>query len=91
MDVSRMPDVLALAEQVKRTKTPRILIKADGEELVRVMPAPAKPRRGRGKRTSASDPIWDVVGMGRSEAGPTNVSEHVDEFLAEWEVSHNRA
>ncbi len=90
MDVSQLPDVLALAEQVKQTKTPRILVRADGEELARVTPANARPHRATGKRTAANDPIWDIIGMGSSIGGPSNVSEHVDEFLAECEVSQNR-
>lgn len=90
MDVSHLPEVLALAERVKRSNTPRILVSADGEPLARVTPATTKPRRLRGKRTSPNDPIWNIVSMGRSQAGPTDVSAHVDEFLAEWEVSPQR-
>lgn len=90
MDVSRLPDVLSLAEQVKRTKTPRILIRADGEELARLVPPKQRTPKPTGKRITADDPIWDIVGMGSSAGGLSNVSEHVDEFLAEWEVSQHR-
>lgn len=90
LDVSQLPDVLALAEQVQQSETPRILIRADGEELARIMPAAPKRGRARGRRIAANDPIWDIIGIGRSEGGPTNVSEHVDEFLAAWEVAQNR-
>lgn len=90
VDVSESPDVLALAEQVNKSGTPRILVRADGEELARMLPAAQQPRRARGRRTSAADPIWDIIAMGRSEGGSTDVSAHVDEFLADWEVAQNR-
>lgn len=83
LDVSQLPDVLSLAEQVKQTRTPRILVGADGEELARVVPPKRSTRGSRGKPTSADDPFWRIVGMGRSEGGPSDVSERVDEYLAE--------
>ena len=36
----------------------------------------------RGKRTSADDPLWKIVGMARSK-GTGDVSENVDKYLAE--------
>ena len=89
LDVSQNPALLAFAREVKRSGMPRLL-RADGEALVRVSPIRAAARSRKGERTSADDPIWNIVGMGRSEGGPSDVSEHVDEFLAEWEVSQNR-
>jgi hypothetical protein len=88
-DVSQNPELLSFAREIKRSGTPRLL-SADGEELVRVSPIRATRRSLKGKRTSADDPVWHIIGMGRSVGGPSNVSEHVDEFLAEWEVSQNR-
>ena len=38
--------------------------------------------RLRGKPTSASDPIWDIVGMASSK-GPGDVSENKYKYLAE--------
>lgn len=89
IDVSQNPELLSFAREIKRSGTPRLL-RADGEELVRVSPIRATRRGLRGKPTFAGDPFWHIIGMGRSVGGPSNVSEHVDEFLAEWEVSHNR-
>lgn len=34
------------------------------------------------KPFTMDDPLWDIVGIGRSE-GPTDVSENVDHYLAE--------
>jgi excisionase family DNA binding protein len=44
----------------------------------------AEPPTGRRKTgiLTADDPIWDIVGMGRSE-GPTDVSENKRKYLAE--------
>lgn len=86
-DLSQYPELLAFAQEVKRSGTPRVL-SSNGEELVRVSPITTRKRRPRGKRTSAADPIWDIIGMGQS-GEPSNVSEHVDEFLATWEVANN--
>ena len=87
VDVSGNPELLSLAQEVKQSGRPRVL-RTDGEALARVSPMPTRQRRPRGKRTSADDPIWDIVGMGRS-GEPSNVSEHVDEFLAAQEVANN--
>lgn len=84
MDVRESPELLALAEDVKRTGTPRVL-RVGAVELARIVPAETRPRRSRGRRTNASDPIWNIVGMADSGA-PSNVSEHVDEYLADWEM-----
>ena len=88
MDVNHSPELLSLAQEVKRTGTARVL-RADGEELAWVVPPKGKKRSRKGKPTSADDPFWRIIGMGRTEE-PSDVSEHVDEFLAEWEVSNNR-
>jgi excisionase family DNA binding protein len=53
--------------------------------------APASPNGETAKRPTrkrktgiltADDPIWDIVGMGRSE-GPTDVSQNKRKYLAE--------
>lgn len=44
---------------------------------------PTNPRtRSRGKPTSESDPLWNIVGIGSSE-GPTDVSAKKKKYLAE--------
>ena len=87
VDVSHQPELLAFAEQVKRSGA-RYELRTDGEVLATV--APATARRGRrGKRTSAADPIWQIAGMARS-SGPSDVSAHADDYLAETEISASR-
>jgi len=88
IDVSGNPELLSFAQEVQRSGTTRVL-STDGEALARISPITPRKRVPRGKRTSAADPIWEIVGMGRS-GEPSNVSERVDEFLADWEVGQNR-
>lgn len=88
VDVSQDPALLELAREVQRTGG-TIVLSAKGEALARVSPATPSRRPRSGKRTSADDPIWNIVGMGRS-GQPANVSEHVDEFLTAFELSGNQ-
>ena len=46
LDVSTMPELAALAEEVRRTGTPRVL-RRDGEDVALLLP----PRGRRGRRT----------------------------------------
>lgn len=85
MDVSGNPELLSFAQEVKRSGRSRVLRTA-GEELARVVPIAARSRARRTRRTSADDPIWDIIGMGRS-GQPDNVSERIDDFLTAWEVT----
>lgn len=86
VDISDLQEVPAwehLVEEVRDTKQPAI-IRSGGEDLAELRPAKPKGRSRlpRGKRTSEDDPFWGIVGTARSDA-PSNVSEHVDESLAE--------
>jgi len=51
----------------------------------------AKPQRRlpRGKPTSADDPLWSIIGIGRSD-GPTDVSANKHKYLAEAYEAHLR-
>jgi len=88
IDISHDPTLLAFAREIKRSGVPRLL-RADGEELVRVSPIRASTRSRKGKHTTADDPIWNIVGMANS-GEPSDVSEHVDEYLAAWEMSQQK-
>jgi excisionase family DNA binding protein len=59
------------------------------KEAVEQLPAPIEPRsttskRGarRGRAFTMDDPLWNLMGAGRSE-GPTDVSENKYKYLAE--------
>lgn len=43
----------------------------------------------RGRPMTADDPIWSITAAGRS-AGPTDVSENVDRYLAEAYADDHR-
>lgn len=88
MDISHLPEVLSLAQDVRHTNVARIP-RANGEEVARIVPPKARPRGRKGRPTSAADPFWDIVGMAHS-GDPSNVSERVDEYLAAAELAHNR-
>lgn len=62
VDVSEMPDVARLAEEVRVSRTPRVL-RRDGEDMAVLIPAPRSTRR-RTKRHSEAD--WEAF---RASAG----------------------
>jgi hypothetical protein len=53
IDVSDVPEILRLAEEVRRAGEPRVLQK-DGEDLAMVVPLP-RARKSRFKRPTAED------------------------------------
>lgn len=53
IDVTDMPEVLRLAEQVRRTQTSAVLRRGDGEELAVLSPLPATRQPG-----DQVDDIW---------------------------------
>jgi len=52
-DISDVPDILRLAEEVRRAGEPRVL-RGDGEDLDMVVPMP-RPRKTRLKKPTAAD------------------------------------
>ena len=81
IDIRQLPELAQLVEEVRQSGKPRRLQRGH-EDLARLVPI-APPRRRRGRRTSASDPLWGLVGMVTTYTGPADVSEHVDRYLAE--------
>ena len=91
IDISNRLELSQLVEELKRARRVGVL-RRDNHDVAVLTPladTPRPKRRPRGKRTSADDPLWSIVGMFHSNE-PSIVSEHVDEFLAEWEVANNR-
>jgi len=87
LDVSHSPELLRVAQEVKQTRTRRIL-QADGEELAEIKPMTKRSRLPRGKRTGAADRIWNIIGM-MDSSEPDNISARVDEYLVEAELAQN--
>src|SRR4051812_38992429 len=66
IDVTSTPDLLRIAEEVRRSGQPRLL-RRDSEDLAVLMPA-AKPKRrsSRSQPVSKDDPLMQFAGSGRS-------------------------
>jgi hypothetical protein len=83
IDISAMPDLLRIAEEVRDTNQPRLLRRA-GEDVAMVTPVKRRSTRARGKPTSADDPLWNIVGIADGpDDGVTDVSENKHRYLAE--------
>ncbi len=87
IDVSNRPELLRLAEEVKKSGEKTVL-SLDGEELVEVRPIkPVRKKRAKGRPTSKDDPIWKLVGIG--DSGFSDVSENKYKHLAEGYLEHH--
>ena len=62
IDISTMPDLARLAEEVARTRTPRVLRRGD-EDLAILSPTTPKRRR-RGKRVTEEDIAASLAAAG---------------------------
>jgi hypothetical protein len=89
IDISRMPELLNLAQEVRRTNEPAVL-QQDSEDVALLTPiTPAAKRSGRGTPTSADDPLWKLIGIGHSGKG--DISENTHQYLAEAYLHHKPA
>jgi hypothetical protein len=84
IDISRIPELLSMAHEVRRTNESRIL-QQEREDLAILTPiTPVAKRSVRGKPTSADDPLWKLVGIGHSGKGDISANKHkylVDAYL----------
>jgi hypothetical protein len=77
VDITSMPEVLRLAQEVARSGVP-VMLMADGEELAALTPA-CKPKRrpGRAKPVTKDDPLFRLIGSGRSRtSGGVSEQKH---------------
>lgn len=90
IDISDVPELLRLAEEVKTSGTPRLL--TSGDEAVAVLTPvkppkpPAKRRKRRDRRTGPDDPLWNIIGIANSAGSPDDprdVSENKYKYLAD--------
>jgi hypothetical protein len=89
IDISRIPELLSIAQEVRSTNEPRIL-QQDSEDVAMLTPiTPVAKRRGRGEPTSADDPLWKLIGIGHSGKG--DISENKHQYLAEAYLHHKQA
>jgi hypothetical protein len=84
LDISDRAELRQLVEEVQAADAARPL-QVDQQTVAILVPvAHRTPRRGR--PTSAADPLWNIVGLAKSE-GPGDVAENVDIYLAEAYLS----
>ncbi len=76
IDISNTPDLLKLAEEVKKTGTPRVLQRAD-EEIAVLMPM-RKAARRPAKRTPTAE---DIAAFEAAAGGWKDVD--IDRFLSD--------
>jgi hypothetical protein len=76
IDISNTPDVLKLAEEVKRRNEP-YLLQRDSEDIAVLMPAPKRKKLGtRVKPVTEDDPLFRSVGSGHSGIGDISANKH---------------
>ena len=81
IDISSIPELLKLAQEVRRTNEPSIL-REESEDVAMLTPLkPAAKKRVRSKPTTADDPLWKLVGIGHSGKGDVSANKH--KYLAE--------
>jgi hypothetical protein len=89
IDISRIPELLNMVQEVRATNEPAIL-QQESEDLAILTPIKSVPkRRARGKPTTADDPLWKLIGIGRSGKG--DISENKHKYLAEAYLRHKQA
>jgi hypothetical protein len=89
IDISRIPELLSMAQEVRSTNESRIL-QQESEDLAMLTPIKPVAKRGvRGKPTSTDDPLWKLVGIGHSGKG--DISENKHKYLADAYLHHKQA
>jgi hypothetical protein len=86
IDISSMPELLRMAQEVRSSNEPRIL-KQENEDLAMLTPIKPKAKRTpRGKPTTADDPLWKLIGIGHSGKGDVSADTH--KYLADAYLHH---
>ena len=82
IDVTNIPDLLRVAEEVRDAQAPRVLTQGDDEIAVISPVRTARAKARRAQPIPRTDSLFGIVGLIRSE-GSGDVSENVDKYLAE--------
>jgi hypothetical protein len=90
VDIGDRPELLRLAEEVRSSRTPRLLTQGEREVAVLMPVEPGRAiRKGSGRRdrrTSPQDALWNIIGLGAGiepDQGPSNVAEDKYKYLAD--------
>jgi hypothetical protein len=81
IDIADKPQLRALAEEVRATGRPRTLVR-DHEPVAVLTPAP-RPKRKPRARPDGVQSLRNLVGLGTSRDGATDVSASKRKYLAE--------
>jgi len=88
IDISSIPELQKLVQEVRQTKAPTIL-QQEREDVAMLTPLTPVTKRGvRGKPTTADDPLWKLVGIGHSGKGDVSANKHT--YLAEAYLPHKQ-
>jgi len=81
IDISSIPELMKLVQEVRRTNEPRIL-QEESEDVAILSPAlPKKRAKTRGKAVTSEDALFRLIGIGKSGI-PGGVSGKKHEYLA---------
>ena len=81
IDISSIPELLSIAQEVRRTNESRIL-QQDSEELALLSPVlPKKRAKTQAKPVTSDDALFRLIGIGKSGI-PGGVSGKKHEYLA---------
>jgi hypothetical protein len=81
IDISRMPELLHMVQEVRITNEPRIL-QQDSEDLALLSPVrPKKRSQTKAQPVTSDDALFRLIGIGRSGI-PGGISGKKHEYLA---------
>jgi hypothetical protein len=81
IDISRMPELLSIAQEVRSTNEPRIL-QQESEDLALLSPVrPKKRSQNKAQPVTTDDALFRLIGIGKSGI-PGGVSGKKHEYLA---------
>lgn len=80
INVSSVPELLRIAEEVRASGRPRLL-RRDDEDLAMVVPArPARRSPSRARAVTEDDALFRLIGIGETDV-PGGISARKHEFL----------
>ena len=81
VNIAQIPELLRLAEEVHKSRRPRVL-RRDHEDLAVLIPAPpARRSPSKARPVTEDDPLFRLIGIGETNV-PGGLSEKKHEYLA---------
>ena len=81
IDMSRIPELVSLVQEVRRTNEPRIL-QEESEDVAILSPVlPKKRAKTKGKAVTSDDALFRLIGIGKSGI-PGGISGKKHAYLA---------